>query len=78
VNRADFGSYTIFQGGLKPYWSTTDDSGDFCFVSWSGTDRVSAISYATGKEVAGIQVGDHPQRVRTGVVRKDWIASVGG
>jgi PQQ-like domain len=78
VDRADFANHSIFQGGLKPYWSTTDDSGDFCFVSWSGTDRVSAISYKTGEEVAKIQVGDHPQRVRTGVVRKDWIASVGG
>jgi DNA-binding beta-propeller fold protein YncE len=78
VSRANFADYTIFKGGEKPYWSTTDDSGDFCFVSWSGSDRVSAISYETAKEVAKIQVGDHPQRVRTGVVQKSWAAAHGG
>jgi DNA-binding beta-propeller fold protein YncE len=78
VARDNFADYSIFQGGSKPYWSTTDDTGDYCFVSWSGSDRVSAISYSSGKEVAKIQVGDHPQRVRTGAVRKDWVASVGG
>jgi len=59
----------------KPYWSTTSDDGSHCFVSWSGTDSVSAISYDTGQEVARITVGDHPQRVRTGVVRTDWVQS---
>ena len=78
VDRQNFADYTILQKGTKPYWSTTDDSGDYCFVSWSGTDKLSAISYGSAQEVASIQVGDHPQRVRTGVVRKDWIASRGG
>ncbi len=78
VSRANFADHSIFKGGSKPYWSTTDDSGDYCFVSWSGTDAVSAISYDTEQEVARIQVGDHPQRVRTGIVRRDWAASQAG
>jgi DNA-binding beta-propeller fold protein YncE len=69
VSRSTF-NYTLLQGlGTKPYWSTDSRDGNYCFVSWSGTDSLSAISYATEKEVAHIQVGDHPQRVRNGVVR---------
>jgi YVTN family beta-propeller protein len=73
VRRDDF-TFTLLQKaeGAKPYWSTTSDDGAHCFVSWSGTDSVSAIAYATGQEVASIGVGDHPQRVRTGWVRADW------
>jgi DNA-binding beta-propeller fold protein YncE len=78
VERGNFADYTILQKGNKPYWSTTDDTGDYCFVSWSGTDAISAISYRTEQEVARIQVGKHPQRVRTGDVRRDWVASLGG
>ena len=78
VDRANFARHTLLQKGVKPYWSTTDDTGDYCFVSWSGSDAISAFSYRTEQEVARIQVGKHPQRVRTGEVRKDWIASLGG
>jgi YVTN family beta-propeller protein len=71
VNRSTF-SYKLLQGlGTKPYWSTDSRDGNYCFVSWSGTDSLSAISYGTENEVARIQVGDHPQRVRNGVVRTD-------
>jgi hypothetical protein len=72
VGRKRF-NYKLIHGGEKPYWSTNSKNGRFCFVSWSGTDRVSAISYKRRKEVAGIGVGDHPQRVRNGVVRKSWL-----
>src|SRR3954452_5416143 len=71
VDRSTF-SYKLIQAGEKPYWSTNSRDGNFCFVSWSGTDSLSALSYGTESEVARIQVGDHPQRVRNGVVRTDW------
>jgi DNA-binding beta-propeller fold protein YncE len=79
VSREDFEDSSILQeeDGAKPYWSTTSDDGEHCFVSWSGTDSISAISYATEQEVAEIEVGDHPQRIRTGAVRSDWVQAQG-
>jgi DNA-binding beta-propeller fold protein YncE len=68
VSRSTF-DYKLIQAGEKPYWSTDSRDGNYCFVSWSGTDSLSAISYDSEKEVARIQVGDHPQRVRNGFVR---------
>ncbi len=65
--------HNLIQAGTKPYWSTTSADGRHCLVSWSGTDTVSVISYAKRKEVARIKVGDHPQRVRNGRVRIDWL-----
>jgi len=77
VSRKTFG-YRLIQAGEKPYWSTNSQDGKYCFVSWSGTDSLSAISYGSESEVARIQVGDHPQRVRNGVVRTDWAAAQTG
>jgi DNA-binding beta-propeller fold protein YncE len=77
VSRKTFG-YRLIQAGEKPYWSTNSPNGNYCFVSWSGTDSLSAISYGTEREVARVQVGDHPQRVRNGVVRTDWAAAQTG
>ena len=65
VHRDDF-SYKLAAFGQKPYWSTNSADGRYCFVSFSGDDLVSVISYDTGQEVARIPVGDHPQRMRTG------------
>ncbi len=70
VSRSTF-AYKLIFAGQKPYWSTDSRDGNYCFVSWSGTDTVSALSYDKEKEVARIQVGDHPQRVRNGFVRTD-------
>jgi hypothetical protein len=72
VSRATF-RYQLVYGGEKPYWSTNDDTGKLCFVSWSGSDRISVISYETGKEIARVRVGDHPQRMRMGTVRLSWL-----
>jgi YVTN family beta-propeller protein len=65
VSRATF-NYRIINVGEKPYWSTNSADGRYCFVSVSGDDRVSVISYETEEEVARIPVGDHPQRMRMG------------
>jgi YVTN family beta-propeller protein len=72
VHRTDF-SHRIASEGQKPYWATNSADGRYCFVSYSGDDRVSVISYATEKEIASIPVGDHPQRMRTGVMRAEYL-----
>jgi len=73
VNRS-----TLAQGELvtasKPYWATVSGDGKDCVISESGTDQVTAISFATGKRVATVAVGDHPQRVRIGHVPTGWTA----
>jgi DNA-binding beta-propeller fold protein YncE len=77
VSRSTF-DYKLIQAGEKPYWSTNSTDGNYCFVSWSGTDSLSAISYGSESEVARIQVGDHPQRVRNGVVQTSWAKAQSG
>ena len=72
VSRRTF-AYRLVQVGEKPYWSTNSGNGRYCFVSVSGDDRVSVISYRTGREVARIAVGDHPQRMRTGRIRREFV-----
>jgi DNA-binding beta-propeller fold protein YncE len=68
VRRNNF-TYKLAALGEKPYWSTNSGDGRYCFVSFSGNDLVSAISYGTEKQVARIPVGDHPQRMRMGKLR---------
>jgi hypothetical protein len=34
---------------------------------------VAVISYAKGKEIASIGVGDHPQRMRMGKIRSSFL-----
>jgi DNA-binding beta-propeller fold protein YncE len=72
VSRRTF-AYQLAAFGSKPYWATNSGDGRYCFVSFSGDDRVAAIAYRTGREVASIPVGDHPQRMRMGVIRRAFV-----
>jgi len=72
VSRRTF-RYKLIRGGVKPYWVTNSADGRYCFISWSGSDSISAVSYRKRKVVATVPVGDHPQRMRMGVVRRSWL-----
>lgn len=74
VERQSF-AYRIAARGHKPYWATNSARGSYCFVSFSGDDAVSVISYRKAKEIARIQVGDHPQRMRMGKVRAGLLGT---
>ena len=65
VSRKTF-AYRLAAFGDVPYWATNSGDGRYCFVSFAGKDQISVISYASEKEVARINVGDHPQRARMG------------
>jgi DNA-binding beta-propeller fold protein YncE len=73
---------TLQEGPLvatsKPYWATVSGDGRDCVVSESGADKVTAIDFATGRKVASVAVGDHPQRVRLGHVQTGWTGPAGG
>ncbi|MGH3467796.1 MAG: YncE family protein [Thermocrispum sp.] len=58
--------------GGKPYWATTSADGGKCYVSWSGADQISVFSYRSEREIARVDVGDHPQRIREGVLPAGW------
>ncbi|HSI27612.1 MAG TPA: serine/threonine protein kinase, partial [Aeromicrobium sp.] len=72
VDRAS-GNYKLFDTAStgkyhgKPYWST-EGPGNTCWISLSDADSLAIIDFATGEEVAYLPVGDHPQRVRLGVI----------
>lgn len=66
----------LLKGGEKPYWVTPSANGRSCYISWSETDSVSAISYRTGRITRTVPVGDHPQRVRNGVVARELVAGL--
>jgi hypothetical protein len=70
VRRRTLEPQRIVPVGETPYWSASSEDGRYCFVSVAGADRVSVISFRTAREVARIGVGDHPQRMRTGAVRR--------
>ena len=73
VDRASMEAKLLTDIGKKPYWVTTDASGDHCYISWSETDQMSVISYAKGEEIARVDVGRHPQRIREGYVSAAWL-----
>ena len=59
--------------GHVPYWAAPSEDGKYCFVSVAGDDRVAVLSFKTGRQVARIKVGNHPQRMRTGVIRARYL-----
>ena len=69
--------HKIFRVGRKPYWSTNSADGKYCFVSVNGDDRIVVLDYAREREVARIAVGDHPQRMRMGVIQTAALADLG-
>jgi DNA-binding beta-propeller fold protein YncE len=73
VRREPFELQGLTHVGHVPYWSMSSTDGRYCFVSVARDDRVSVISYRTGKQVARIKVGFHPQRMRTGVIRSRYL-----
>jgi len=77
VNAKSFKHGRLLKRGLKPYWVTPSWDGRYCYISWSGSDKVSRISYRTGRVVTTTKVGDHPQRVRNGFIRKDLLGKLG-
>lgn len=76
VDRDDLGRGPLLRGGTKPYWVTPSADGRQCYISWSGTDAVSAISYRTRRIVRTVPVGDHPQRIRNGFVSASLVAGL--
>jgi hypothetical protein len=56
----------------QPYWATVSGDGLDCVISESGANQVTAISFATGRAIATVAVGYHPQRVRIGHVPVGW------
>lgn len=67
----------LIKRGLKPYWVTPSADGRYCYISWAGSDLVSRISYATERIVTTTKVGDHPQRVRNGLIRRGFLPGLG-
>ncbi|MGH3655638.1 MAG: YncE family protein [Micromonosporaceae bacterium] len=54
--------------GDRPYWATNGPGDNQCWVSIAGDDRVNVYDYATRRQVGSVVVGDHPQRIRPGVI----------
>ncbi len=73
VDAGTFRHGKLLKGGLKPYWVTPSWDGRYCYISWSGSDRVSRIGYRSGRIAGSVRVGDHPQRVRNGVIRREFL-----
>jgi WD40 repeat protein len=62
--------------GMVPYWATTSPEGDRCFVSISGDDTISVISYETGAELRTLPVGAFPQRSRLAKMPESVVANL--
>ena len=60
----------------KPYW-TTEGADDTCWVSLSEDDAVAVLDFTTKTQVAYLGVGDHPQRIRQGVITPAVVEAIG-
>jgi hypothetical protein len=56
----------------KPYWAI-EGPGQTCWMSMSGSDLVTIISFPKEKVIAEVPVGDHPQRVRRGYILESIV-----
>lgn len=74
VKRKSF-RHKIVANGSKPYWATNGPS-NTCWVSFAGDDTVSVMDYASEKRLTTFPVGDHPQRVREGVIRRSFVGGL--
>lgn len=68
----------IIYGPETPYWAATGPKGENCYVSNSYGDSLSVIDFATGMEVARIDVGSFPQRSRAVKVTKGVLSGLFG
>jgi hypothetical protein len=73
VKRRNLRRGPLLKGGEKPYWVTQSHDGDSCYISWSGSDTISRISYRTRRIEKTVRVGDHPQRIRNGFVHAPYV-----
>lgn len=78
VDAGSFKRGRLLKGGEKPYWVTPSYTGRHCYISWSGSDTMSRISYKTGRIDKTVKVGDHPQRIRNGFVARSLVRGLPG
>ena len=69
-----FDTETTGHDYAKPYWST-EGLNDTCWISLSETDSLAVLNFKTKKELTFLPVGNHPQRVRHGLVPEAVVAT---
>jgi YVTN family beta-propeller protein len=67
------GAATILPVGNTPYWATDSPGGDQCWMSVAADNKVAVLDYATKSVITYVPVGNHPQRVRAGVIQNSLI-----
>ena len=72
-NATFFDTQTTGHDYAKPYWST-EGLNNTCWVSLSESDSLAVLDFRTKKELAYLPVGNHPQRVRHGLIPTSVIA----
>ena len=73
VTRKPFALQRTTHVGHVPYWSQSSADGKHCFVSVAGRRPGRGDLLQDRKGGRSIHVGDHPQRMRTGVVRAEYL-----